>query len=204
MRSLPSRSSKPVRTVVHDGGDCKLAAELKDLRAGQRYLLDALEQFGKRIKSRPNQQQVSDARSQAALPTNWADRRAQEGDGGKQARRNTACFACGKEGHYAKNCDQGRSESRDLRCPRPERPHRVRLRCGRTVVFASGEDSRRMYLEILINGNPINCILDTGSEVTLIPGSLTQKLPKKPVTSQTRAANGTIIEVLEFLSLPWC
>ena len=112
IRSLPSRSSKSVRTVVHDGGEGKLAAELKDLRPGQRYLLDALEQFGERLESRPNKQQVSDTRPQAALPTDWADRRASEGDGRKQARRNTACFACEKEGHYAKNCDQVRSKPR--------------------------------------------------------------------------------------------
>ena len=59
-----------------------------------------------------------------------------------------------------------------------------------------------MYLEILVNGNPVNCLLDTGSEATLIPRSLVQKLPKKPVTSQIRAANGTTIEVLGLVSLP--
>ena len=59
-----------------------------------------------------------------------------------------------------------------------------------------------MYLDVLVNGSPTNCLLDTGSEVTLIPGSLVQELPKKPVTSQLRAANGTIIEVLGLVSLP--
>ena len=51
-----------------------------------------------------------------------------------------------------------------------------------------------MYLEVVVNGNPTNCLLDTGSEVTLIPGSLVKELPKESVTSQLRAANGTIIE----------
>ena len=59
-----------------------------------------------------------------------------------------------------------------------------------------------MYLEVMVNGNPTNCLLDTGSEVTLIPGSLVQELPKESVTSQLRAANGTIIEVLGLVSLP--
>ena len=43
MRSLPSRASKPARTVVQGGDEGKFAAELKDLRAGQRHLLDTLE-----------------------------------------------------------------------------------------------------------------------------------------------------------------
>ena len=29
-----------------------------------------------------------------------------------------------------------------------------------------------MYLEVQVTGNPVNCLLDMGSEVTLIPGSL--------------------------------
>ena len=58
-----------------------------------------------------------------------------------------------------------------------------------------------MYLEVLVNVNPTNCPLDTGSEVTVIPESLVHELPKKPVTSQLRAANWTIIEVLGLVSL---
>ena len=93
MCSLPSRSSKPVRTVVQGGDEGKLAAELKDLRAGQRNLFDTLEQFGKRfgLQGQPNKQQASDTRPEAALPTNLAYRRAPEDDVVKQARRNTAC-----------------------------------------------------------------------------------------------------------------
>ena len=48
MRSLAGRSCKPVRTVVQGGCEGKSAAELMDLRAGQRHLLDTLEQFVKR------------------------------------------------------------------------------------------------------------------------------------------------------------
>ena len=54
----------------------------------------------------------------------------------------------------------------------------------------------------MMDGRPVNCLLDTGSEVTLIPGSLVQGLRKKPVTSQIRAVNGTTIEVLGLVTLP--
>ena len=43
MRSIPSRTSKPVRTVVQGGDEGKFVAELKNLRAGQRHLLDPFE-----------------------------------------------------------------------------------------------------------------------------------------------------------------
>ena len=80
MRSLPSRSSKPVRTVVQGGDEGKLPAELRDLCAGQRHFHDTLKQFGKMFKDRPNKQQVSDTRPRAALPINLAERRAPDGD----------------------------------------------------------------------------------------------------------------------------
>ena len=52
-----------------------------------------------------------------------------------------------------------------------------------------------------MNGHPVDCLLDTRSEVTLIPGNLVRELPKKPITSQIRTANGTIIEVLGLVDL---
>ena len=42
----------------------------------------------------------------------------------------------------------------------------------------------------------MDCPLDAGSEMTLILGSLIQALPKRPIVSQIRPANGTLIEVL--------
>ena len=45
-------------------------------------------------------------------------------------------------------------------------------------------------------GERIDCLVDTGSELTLIPIFLVQGLPKPPVISQIKAANGTLIEVL--------
>ena len=111
MRSLPCWSSKPVNAVVQSENEGKI--ELRDLRAGQRHLLEILEQSGRRADTRTNQQPVADVRSSVTSPTTRTERRAPEGDGTKRPQRNTACFACGKEGHYAKNCDQGRSGPRE-------------------------------------------------------------------------------------------
>ena len=41
-----------------------------------------------------------------------------------------------------------------------------------------------------------------GSEATLVPDYLAQELPKRPVTSQIRATNVTLIEVLGLVQLP--
>lgn len=42
----------------------------------------------------------------------------------------------------------------------------------------------------------MDCLLDTGSEATIIPWSLDQDVPKRSIASQIRADNGTVIEVL--------
>ena len=54
----------------------------------------------------------------------------------------------------------------------------------------------------VINGEPIDCLLDTVIEVTLIPARLVTELPKMPVSSVVRSANGTDIEVLDEVELP--
>ena len=53
-----------------------------------------------------------------------------------------------------------------------------------------------------MDGEPVDCLLDTGSEVTLIPGSLVQELPNRRIVSQIWAANITLIEVLGEVDLP--
>ena len=59
-----------------------------------------------------------------------------------------------------------------------------------------------MYLEVQVDGNPVNYLLDTGSKFTLILGNLLQELLKKPVTSQIGAVNATIVKLLGLVSLP--
>lgn len=98
MRSLPSRSSKPVRTVEEGANESKIEARLKDLilRAEQKHLLDTLEQFGKLVEIQSNIQPVSDSKESAIVLGNRSDRRT----------------TGGKEGHCVKNYDQDRLETR--------------------------------------------------------------------------------------------
>ena len=45
-------------------------------------------------------------------------------------------------------------------------------------------------------------MLDTDSEVTLVPGFLVEELTKRPIVSRMKAANGTLIEILGEVDLP--
>ena len=45
MRTVTSKSSKPVRVVLQGAGDGWLEEQVRDLQAGQRHLLDMLQQL---------------------------------------------------------------------------------------------------------------------------------------------------------------
>ena len=52
MNPITSKVSKPVRAVVQSTGDPRIEAELRDLNAGQKHLLDVLQQLGARRERR--------------------------------------------------------------------------------------------------------------------------------------------------------
>lgn len=66
---------------------------------------------------------------------------------------------------------------------------------------ATGRNPRKVYLDVLVVGKPVDCLLDTGSDLTLIPGSLVQELQEKPIVWQIRATSGTLIDVLDEVDL---
>jgi len=48
------------------------------------------------------------------------------------------------------------------------------------------------YLRLVVNGKPSRCLLDTGSDVTLLPTSVVTGLRMEPTTRRIRAANGSV------------
>ena len=52
-----------------------------------------------------------------------------------------------------------------------------------------------VYLDLCVNGHNCECLLDTGSDVTLIPAKYVQNLKVKNIIHALKAANGTEIAV---------
>ena len=72
------------------------------------------------------------------------------------------------------------------------------------MCTSSDSQGNATYLRLAIENEPTLAILDTGSEVTLIPAALVKGVTLKPVSRRVYAANGTDIDVLgevEILSM---
>ena len=125
MKSLPGRPSKPVRMVVQSGTDSKIDTELRDLRVGQRFLLDSIQQLAERRtmsgggapcngvaggptsggpasggptsgNESPGWRRMEEPRGTRGRPGGRSHQRPPEGDGPRQPPRNTECFRCGR------------------------------------------------------------------------------------------------------------
>ena len=94
MRTVTSRSSKAVRAVVQDTIDPRVAAALKELKAGQKYLLELLQQLiaeqARRAEDGPGGERSSEIDSGRNVA-----RRGVGTVGARRTARGTGCFVVG-------------------------------------------------------------------------------------------------------------
>ena len=127
----------------------------KEALTNQSLTLSALQEWTKKIAAMNNQQPTASFRSSSKVVP----------------RPGTTCFGCGLEGHFKRNCPVAKAGNMDpIPVLEPVRENRT--------VNAVGPNARRVYLEIVVDGEPIDCLLDTGSEVTLIPARLVTECRK--------------------------
>jgi len=86
----------------------------------------------------------------------------------------------------------------------PPREYRASgVKKSRRVRAASGDSSgSATYLKARVDGSEQDCLLDTGSEVSLLPASLVPKSQIRPTGYTLRTTNGTRVEVLGYAQLP--
>ena len=143
--------------------------------------------------------------------TSWdqsQQRRPQGYNDGTDKRGQYFCFECGEAGHFKRNCPMS-NRFDNQRAARP-------AAAGETSAYRRETDTRfqnrgvpgkqlaaeRVYLKLTILGRSRLCLLDSGSEVTLIPADFIGRRKVQGTHRRISAANGTEIPVKGWVSLP--
>ena len=94
------------------------------------------------------------------------------------------CYYCGDIGHFIKDCEKKKNQ--------------YGRNNGVSQTDQDDVDSVRgqTYIRLVVNGKSPKCLLDTGSDVTLLPTSVVAGLRVESTTRRIRAANGRGIKVI--------
>ena len=102
------------------------------------------------------------------------------------------CFTCGSEHHLARDCDQRPAEA--------ETKPKDQDKTAEKGVKVSGIQNSGLFVPALVNGRPINCLVDTGATLIIISTKVWETLGCSNLTLSTfdqviSTASGSPIEV---------
>ena len=113
----------------------------------------------------------------------------------RQPSAQTGCFNCGDVGHFVARCPHPMVR-RDETEPKTRDTGDVPASVTNHIKGEKGA-----YLKVTIHGRKFHALLDTGSEVSLIPEYAVPRECVKVTEQELHAANGTDIEVLGEVNL---
>src|SRR6218665_1921646 len=125
--------------------------------------------------------------------------RQEESDTAPVNRRPIVCYNCGRPGHISRRCSQPRQffDPSDMRTAEADV-----VTNNTTRDSTSNLPSNAIFIRATINRHSRLCLIDTGSEVSILPSSDAEGLDLQPSTRVLLAANGTDIRVLGEITIP--
>jgi hypothetical protein len=129
-------------------------------------------------------------------------------DTGTESKRNPKCFRCGRLGHFARSCSESVETRHTAEVSQASGATNVERKQSETKVITNNhgnqpaDDNPGTYLRCRIYGERHKCLLDTGSEVSLVPVTMIGNLQLEPTPHKLSAANGTPIVVLGRAKVP--
>jgi len=125
--------------------------------------------------------------------------RQEENDTAPVNRRPIVCYNCGRPGHISRRCSQPRQflDSPDMRTAEADV-----VRNNTTRDPTAKLPNNAIFIRATINRHFRLCLIDTGSEVSIVPSSDVEGLELQPSTRVLLAAIGTDIRVLGEVTMP--
>jgi hypothetical protein len=108
------------------------------------------------------------------------------------------CYGCGETGHFRRSCPSNPPRPRRNIKPSTDSENKQPDDEALKVRGATSGSSEcnNAFIRLRIEGASVDCLLDTGAEVTLIPFELARGCDIRPHDQLLRAANGTIIPIV--------
>ena len=159
-----------------------------------------MQRFDKSLQALQSRVDQLEESKRDTVPAPKLDSKSQGSNGPSSGKtKEFRCYECDEPGHIARNCPKRSGQQRPARgnggsSVRPEEA----AAAAQPPIRGLSNDNRSIYLPVRIKRSRLQCTLDTGSDVTVVPLRMVRKFNLKITNSpmkQLKAANGTGITI---------